>query len=73
MNSGNEAVPDVLTYIIKAGQEVEGDDKEKMEVMVDQFATFFTAGNYKEYRSDDITKKFFAFLHFEYHTLVEHD
>ncbi|XP_072013133.1 cholesterol 24-hydroxylase-like [Amphiura filiformis] len=35
---------DVLTYIIKAGQEVEGNDEEKMEVMIDQFATFFVAG-----------------------------
>ena len=48
MNSGNEVVPDVLTYIIKAGQEVEGNDREKMEVMVDQFTTFFAAGNYKQ-------------------------
>ena len=37
---------DVLTYIIKAGQEVEGDNREKMEVMIDQFAIFFIAGKY---------------------------
>ncbi|XP_072023569.1 cholesterol 24-hydroxylase-like isoform X2 [Amphiura filiformis] len=44
MNSGEEVPEDVLTYIIKAGQEVNGDDKEKMEVMIDEFTLFFFAG-----------------------------
>ncbi|XP_072023570.1 cholesterol 24-hydroxylase-like [Amphiura filiformis] len=44
MNSGEDVPEDVLTYIIKAGQEVNGDDKEKMEVMIDEFTLFFVAG-----------------------------
>ena len=39
-----EVPEDTLTYIIKAGQEMEGSDEEKMAVMVDHFATFFVAG-----------------------------
>ncbi|XP_072032333.1 cholesterol 24-hydroxylase-like [Amphiura filiformis] len=44
MNSGKEVQEDILTYIIKSSQEVKGDDREKMEVMIDEFILFFFAG-----------------------------
>ena len=44
MNNGKDVPQDILSYIIKAGSEVNGDDEEKMKVMVDEFALFFFAG-----------------------------
>ena len=44
MNNGKDVPQDILSYIIKAGSEVNGDDEEKMKVMVDEFALFFLAG-----------------------------
>ena len=46
MNQGKEVPEDVLTYIIKASQEVSGDDREKMNVMMDEFILFFVAGEF---------------------------
>ena len=46
MNQGKEAPEDVLTYIIKASQQVTGDDREKMNVMMDEFTLFFIAGKF---------------------------
>ena len=46
MNQGKKVPEDVLTYIIKASQEVSGDDREKMNVMMDEFILFFVAGKF---------------------------
>ena len=46
MNQGKKVPEDVLTYIIKASQEVSGDDAEKMNVMMDEFTLFFFAGKF---------------------------
>ena len=46
MNQGKEVPEDVLTYIIKASEEVTGDDREKMHVMMDEFTLFFIAGKF---------------------------
>ena len=52
MSSGEEVPEDVLTYIIKAGQEVNGDDGEKMQVMIDEFVLFFIAGMWQVKRGE---------------------